>query len=400
MSADPVTKAFFKSLLVLAIACFFAACIKNSVRPKNNYTSSKSDSGSMLATDTLPSFYSPSGVAVDVAGNIYVADYGNNMIRKISASGLVSTLAGSGIEGSVNATGVLASFNRPSGVAVDPSGNIYVADYGNNAIRQISPLGVVTTLAGSDSTGSADSVGIKATFFSPADVALDAAGNLYVADAANNLIRMVTQAGVVSTIAGNPTNSGTSSILTLSNPTGIAIDRSGNIFVANFLNNNILQLNATGEINLYAGTGAAGNTNGPAANATFYFPRSVAIDAFKNVYVADATNNLIRKITSNGIVSTLAGSGVAGAADSTGTAASFNGPAGLAVDGAGNIYVADSNNNKIRKVTPAGVVTTIAGNGKTGAKNGQAVNIKNSIKPIVNKLRLLLGKRGKFMRKG
>jgi len=163
------------------------------------------------------------------------------------------------------------------------------------------------------------------------------------------------------------------------NPTGVTLDASGNVYVANYLNNTILIINPAGTTSIFAGSasGQQGSANGPAASATFYFPNSVAADASGNVYVADGINNLIRKITSGGIVSTFAGDGLAGAVDSTGTNASFNGPAGLAVDAAGNVYVADSDNNLIRKITPAGVVTTIAGNGQQGAKNGIAIAHRN-----------------------
>jgi sugar lactone lactonase YvrE len=374
-------KQLFKAFLILMIAGLFTACTKQQVKPKKSQTGTGTTTGTdstggTVAQDTLPSFYSPAGVAVDAAGNIYVADYGNNLIRKISATGLVSTLAGNGTQGLINATGVLASFNQPTGIAVDAAGNIYVGDAGNNRIRKITSAGIVSTLAGSDSTGYADGAGTIASFFHPEGVALDAAGNVYVADAGNNLIRKVAPDGTVSTFASNGTDVGEANIF--SNPTGVAADAAGNIFVANYINNNILKVSATGAISTLAGNGATGAANGVGSSATFYFPNSVAVDAANNVYVADGVNNLIRKITPGGLVSTLAGSGKAGAADGTGTAASFDGPAGVAVDAAGNVYVADSNNNLIRKITPAGVVTTVAGNGQSGAKNGQAVARRNT----------------------
>lgn len=327
----------------------------------------------MLAIDTLPSFNNPTGLALDAAGNIYVADYSNNLIRKISSTGIVSTFAGSGTQGATNGSGNLASFNGPAAVTVDGAGNVYVADSGNSLIRKISTAGVVTTFAGGDTTAMANGTGTNASFFDPLGVAVDASGNIFVADAGNNMVRMITPAAVVSTLAGNSANS-----TLFNNPTGVAVNAAENVFVANYLDNNILTVNAAGFAGTLAGTGQPGSSNGPGSTATFYFPNGVATDAGGNVYVADWVNNLIRKISSNGVVSTLAGSGAAGAIDSTGTSASFNGPAGLAVDAAGNVYVADADNNLIRKITPAGVVTTIAGTGNPGAKNGKAFARRNT----------------------
>jgi sugar lactone lactonase YvrE len=382
-----IKQVFYIAFLIFSATCFIIACTPKNIKPNTSATAPKGGDSTVVA-DSLPSFYSPAGVAVDAAGNIYVADYGNNLIRKITSGGIVSTFAGSGTQGQLNAIGNLASFNHPAGIAVDASGNVYVADAGNNLIRKITTVGAVSTLAGHDTTGSVNGPGATASFFDPASAALDGQGNVYVADAGNNLIRMINPAGTVSTVTGNGTD--TSINVIFNNPTGIAADAAGNIFVANYLNNNILKVGPAGAVSVLAGTGLTGAANGPGNTATFYFPNSVAVDAADNVYVSDGVNNLIRKIAPDGTVSTLAGSGVAGAVDSTGTAASFNGPAGLTVDAAGNVYVADSNNNLIRKITPAGVVTTVAGNGMAGSKNGQAVArlnkkfIKTATKKMLN----------------
>jgi streptogramin lyase len=213
---------------------------------------------------------------------------------------VVTTLAGSGSAGSTNGTGTAASFNQPYGVAVDASGNVYVAEYAGSLIRKITSGGVVTTLAGSGSAGADNGTGTAASFYYPVGVAVDASGNVYVADAGNNLIRKITSGGVVTTLAG---------------------------------------------------TGSAGADNGTGTAASFSNPIGVWVDASGNVYVADEYNNLIRKITSGGVVTTLAGSGSAGAGNGTGTAASFYSPTGVAVDTSGNVYVADANNNLIRKIT-------------------------------------------------
>lgn len=380
MKPHPFKQIFYSALLLFSIACCIVACTKKDFKQTGIIVKKGGGTDStIVAIDSLPSFNSPAGIAIDAAGNLYVADYGNNLIRKITPAGVVSTLAGSGYQGKIDETGNLASFDGPKGIAADAQGNLFVADAGNNRIRKITSAGVVSTIAGSDSTGVLNGIGINATFFGPEGLTVDASDNVYVADAGNDQIRLVTAAGVVTTFATNVTSStGTLAPNSFNNPTGVALDGAGNVYVANYLSNNILLVNPSGNVSLFAGIDTiSGAKNGPANSATFYFPNSVAIDGTGNVYVSDGVNNLIRKITPGGMVSTLAGSGFAGAVDSTGTAASFSGPAGLAVDASGNVYVADSNNNLIRKITPAGVVTTIAGNGQSGAKNGVAVAYRN-----------------------
>jgi sugar lactone lactonase YvrE len=248
------------------------------------------------ADGALAQFNTPTGVAVDAAGNVYVADQGNHRIRKITPAGIVTTLAGS-TAGFADGTGTAAQFDSPDGVAVDTAGNVYVADLGNHRIRKITPASVVTTLAGSGAPGSADGTGAAAQFNFPAGVAVDSAGNVYVADTSNQVIRKITPAGVVTTLAGS----------------------------------------------------GAGSLNGTGAAAQFNLPRGVAVDAAGNLYVADQGNHLIRKISPAGVVDVVAGS-TAGIADGTGPAAQFNNPRGVAVDTAGNLYVADRNNHLIRKI--------------------------------------------------
>ena len=287
--------------------------------------------------------------------------------------GQISTFAGSGIFGFLNGTGTAAKFNTPTGIATDIAGNIYVADYGNNVIRKITPAGVVTTLAGSGVIGSKDSTGTGASFHFPAGVATDVAGNVYVADQSNNLIRKITSAGVVTTLAGSGVPgavNGTGTTASFNNPDGVATDTAGNVYVADFTNNLIRKITPAGVVTTLAGSGTPGATNGTGTAASFNAPFSVATDAAGNVYVADRQNNLIRKITPGGVVTTLAGSGVHGAANGTGTAASFGAPNGVATDAAGNVYVAEYDNNDIRKITHAGVVTTIAGSDTSGSANG------------------------------
>ena len=351
-------------LWMLIISCILMSCGHELISPVPN--TSITTTTPVPVPDTSPSFNNPSGVAVDAAGNLYVADYGNNLIRKITAAGVVTTLAGSGNAGSLNATGLLASFSQPKGITIDASGNLYIADSGNNLIRKVTNAGIVTTVA----TNGLINGGLDSALFSPSGVAVDVANNLYVADSGNDRIIKVTSAGSVSILAANVTNQLTNG--PFDNPTGVAVDASGNIYVANYLTNTIALVTAAGTTTTFAGSGVQGYNDGSALTATFYFPNNVAVDAGKNVYVSDGVNNVIRKITPAGMVTTLAGSGIAGAIDSTGTAASFNGPAGLTVDASGNVYVVDSNNNKIRKITAAGKVTTVAGSGKYGSRNGIA----------------------------
>ena len=330
------------------------------------------------ATVMISSFNLPNGAAVDSSGNVYVADTHNNKIRKVSTAGVVTTLAGSGSSGSTDGTGTAAMFNGPMGVAVDASGNVYVADENNNKIRKVTSAGVVTTFAGSGSFGAADGTGTAASFENPMGVAVDASGNVYVADSSNNKIRKVTSAGVVTTLAGSGSWGSTDAPGTAASfecPAGVTVDASSNVYVADTYNNKIRKVTSAGVVTTLAGSGSWASTDGTGTAASFYFPSGVTADASGNVYVADSSNNKIRKVTSAGVVTTFAGSGSYGSTDETGTAASFDNPTGVAVDLSGNVYVADENNNKIRKVTSARVVTTFAGSGMTGSNDGLATGI-------------------------
>ena len=316
--------------------------------------------GSTDASGSAARFYWASSVAVDGSGNVYVADMANSTIRKISPAGAVSTLAGSALQsGSVDGTGSAARFNSPFSVAVDGSGNVYVGDCLNSTIRKIAPAGVVSTLAGlPEHTGSTDGTGSAARFFNPQGVAVDRSGNVYVADTFNGNIRKITPAGVVSTLAD-----ATGSAAYFYHPFGVAADGSGNIYVADTGNNTIRKITAAGVVSTLAGSaGQCGSTDGTGAAAGFCNPSGVAVDGSGNIYVADLYNYTIRKITPAGVVSTLAGSpGQTGSTNGTGSAARFYNPQGLAVDGSGNIYIADTDNSTIRKITPAGIVTTVVG---------------------------------------
>ena len=337
------------------------------------------NSGYKDATGSAALFGTPIGVAVDSSGNVYVSEYYGQMVRLVTPAGVVTTLAGSsGNVGSNDGQGSSASFNCPESLTVDLSGNIYVADSGNHKIRKITPAGVVTTYAGNGTYGSLDGTASSAEFSSITGVTIDSLGNLYVTDTANNIIRKITQSGIVSTLAGS-SNIGSKNAVGSSasfwNPIGITVDPSGNIYVADTYNNLIRKIVIlTQSVTTLAGQINVGSLNGTSLDAQFFNPCAVAVDNLGNVYVADTNNNLIRKITSTGVVTTLAGStGVAGQNNATGTAATFNHPQGVTVDSAGNVYVADSWNNAIRKISIAGSVTTLAG-GSWGTSDGTAAS--------------------------
>ncbi|MBL9212269.1 MAG: hypothetical protein JNL92_17550 [Opitutaceae bacterium] len=304
-------------------------------------------------------FNAPYGIAIDAAKNLYVADTVNNTIRKITPAGVVSTLAGStGLLGSTNGTGSAARFNFPVGLGVDSGGNIYVADAKNFLIRKITPAGEVSTFAGAAfQLGSTDGTGSAARFFLPYGLAVDSAGNVYVAEQGNHLIRKITPGGVVSTLAGGALQpgfadgNGTSARFNM--PFGLAIDANGNLLVADSGNNAIRRVNPAGLVTTVAGATSAGAVDGPAAAARFNQPRGVSVDGSGNIYVADYGNQLLRQITAGGSVSTLAGStGIAGSVDSVGGSARFYDPTGVVADGS-TVFEVDSSNNLIRRGVPA-----------------------------------------------
>ena len=375
-------------ILTLALAVFLVSC-KPVADTKSWVVSTLAGTGTSGTADgvatTTARFSSPQGVAVDSSGNVYVADTASHTIRKITKAGVVSTLAGTAGTATAttgsptpDGTGTAATFNGPQGVAVDSSGNVYVADTGSHTIRKItittSEAGVVTaavsTLAGTvnsatATTGTPDpnsDTATSATFNGPQGVAVDSNGIVYVADTGSHTIRRIASTGTRAvTTVGGTVNSANASTTGISSPQGVAVNSDGTIvYVAGTGNNNIQKItiaaDGMGTVNAFSGTITAGHADtgtdaeGNAVVATFNAPAGVAVDSFGNVFVADSGNNLIRKITSAGVVTTLAGSGTDGHHDATGTAALFSSPQGVAVDSYDDVYVADTTNNRIRKI--------------------------------------------------
>ena len=315
-------------------------------------------------------FNLPSGLARSPAGVLYVADYRNSTIRKITPSG-ASTIAGvAGSLGHQDGGGNIARFNGPTSLVFDPASNAYVTDYGNHCIRKITPDGTVSTLAGSPSDIiAADGSGNDSRFESPLGIATDPQGNIYVTENTRHCIRKLSPNGTTSLFAGIPhvTGSGNGQRLgaTFNSPMGLLFDKSsGSLFVAETTNACIRRVAADGQVSLFAGIPSQpGSADGPAGIAQFKRPAYLAMDSSGTLYVSDVESFTIRKVIPNGWVSTVAGSaGQSGYMDGIGSAAQFSHPLGLAVDSHGNLFVADSGTNQvIRKITRDGTVSTWAG---------------------------------------
>ena len=397
------------------------------ITPAGVVTTFAGEAGGFGSTNGMGSaarFGVPQGAAVDSAGNVYIADTFNHTIRMITPGGVVTTFAGlAGNTGSADGMGSAARFNSPRGVAVDNAGTVYVADTNNHTIRSITASGVVTTLAGlPGSPGTAEGTGTAARFNSPRGIAAGGAGALYVADTNNHAIRKITAGAVVTTLAGlagtSGNTNGTGSAARFNGPRGVAVDSSagtgvcrrhqqqqdspdyrfrrgddaggqhrpggvdgtgtsarfnapegvavnsaGVVYVADTISDTIRKIEAGGVVTTLAGFyGSLGAVDGPGPTARFAYPFGVAIDASGNIYVADRTNHTVRKVSPTGSVTTFAGlAGASGSTDGTGSDARFNNPQGIAVDSAGTVYIADTNNHRIRTITPDGVVTTLAG---------------------------------------
>ena len=376
----------------------------------------------------------PSGLAVDLSGNVYIAENANHRIRRVSPDGAIATVAGTGSPGDAGDGGpaVNAQLHYPVGVAVDTSGNLYIADTGNHRVRKVSGQGVMTTVAADlphaegvavdatgnvyitdfalgeavcedcdppfvgrivrvTPTGSVDTIAgggkepgdngpaTSARLETPRGIAVDAAGTLYVTDSMNDRVRKITRGGVITTAAGiSPLYSppcpyvwGPLEPSPFRCPIGVALDAVGNLYVADTGNYRVRKISPQGEVANIAGSGAPGafwGDGGQAQDASLSYPLGVAVDASANLYIADTGNSRVRKVSPDGVITTVAGNGIPGYSGDGGPAigAQLRGPAGLAVDASGNLYIADLTDHRVRKVSPSGIITTVAGNGITG----------------------------------
>lgn len=336
----------------------------------------------------------PRGIVTDPSGNVYFCDRLNNVVRKIDTNGIVTTVAGTGVAGynGDNIQGTKAQLNTPWRVTLDPAGNLYIADSVNDRIRKLAPNGIITTVVGNGSPGYSGDGGqaANATLRIPEQAEIDVFGNLYIADTGNNVIRKVDTNGVITTVAGtgfgagsgNSTGNGAYSgdggpavKAQLALPVSIALDPAGNFWISDQINNIIRKVDATGIITTVAGIYNRVNytgDGGPATQATFNTPAGIARDAAGNIYVTDAGNNVLRVLLTDGTIRTVAGNSTAGFAGdgSAATSAELNSPRQVAVGVFGDVYIADSFNNRIRKLTPTQITL---GNTTNAAANIQVV---------------------------
>ena len=323
----------------------------------------------------------PLGVAVDVNRNVIFADSGNKRVRKVTPAGIISTVAGTDKYGPVGDGGpaLAASIGLPRSVARDASGNLYIADEDNDRIRKVTSDGTITTFAGGGKgSGSFFGDGGPATaayIYRPKGMAFDGIGNLFVADNVNHRIRKITTSGIISTVAGNGNmgfsgDGGSATLASLAYPSDVVPDAAGNLFIADTHNYRIRKVTPDGIITTYAGMGYGGSMadNVPASSAFVYSPVGLALDPSGNLFYSDDRFHRVRKITPAGIISTVAGNGTAGFSGDgdVATLASLNSPMGIAVDASGNLFIADRYNHRIRKVTSAGFIFTVAGTGSPG----------------------------------
>ena len=311
---------------------------------------------------TSAQFALPSGVSVDISGNVYIADTNNYRIRMVNSAGIITTFAGTGDGGSSGDGGAATSATLfgPRGVSVDISGNVYIADSWNNMIRMVTSTGIITTIAGTGTRGSSGDGGAatSAQLYWPYGVSVDISGNVYIADYRINKIRMVNSAGIITAFAGtgdggSSGDGGAATSAQLYGPQGVSVDISGNVYIADYYNNKIRMVNSTGIITTFAGTGDSGSSGdgGAATSAQLNQAFGVSVDISGNVYIADSANHKIRMVNSTGIITTIAGGAYGISGDvSAATSAQLYYPSGVSVDISGNVYITDTGNNKVRKL--------------------------------------------------
>ena len=318
---------------------------------------------------------SPGDLALDTAGNLYVVESAFNRVRMVTPQGIIRTVAGNGTKG-FGGDGVRAVSGplSPSGIAVDAAGNLYIAEYENKRVRKVTPQGIITTVAGTGDTGlRGDGGPATQAWLEPTDVAVDAARNLYISD--SNRLRKVTPDGIINTIAGGGTGDGGPAYKARLSPLAdVTLDSDGNLYIAEAGAHRVRRVAPDGTIHTAAGMAIAGYAGDdvPATDALLNTPSGVAVDRAGNLYIADTDNNRIRKVDQSGIISTFAGTGVPGLSGDGGlaTIARLSSPRGLALDSFGNLYIADTGNHRIRMVTPSGVISTVAGSDPGSAGDG------------------------------
>jgi RHS repeat-associated protein len=335
----------------------------------------------------------PNGVATDASGNLYIADSGNDRVRKVDTNGIISTVAGTGASGFSGDGGpaTQAKLDYPAAVAVDGLGNLYIADSGNCRIRKVDTSGVITTVAGNEveGYGGDDGPAIQAKLRYPYGVAVDVSGNLYIADYLNNRIRKVDTNGVITTVAGDGTyayggDGGPATQAKIAYPRSVAVDVSGNLYIADSSNYRIRKVDTSGVITTVAGTGTYGYSGdgGEATKARISYSYGIEVDVSGNIYFSDYLNNRIRKVDTDGIIITVAGKGSNGSSGDGGppTQAELAYPVGVAVGASGNLFIGDYANHRIRKVTPFSIPSVIATNGEIAfaEKSGQGYLLTNA----------------------
>lgn len=341
-----------------------------------------SDSGGDGGAATSAQIFHPAGVEVDESENLFIADLLGNKIRKVTSGGIISTVAGTGASGSGGDGGAATSaqLTSPHGTTHDASGNFYIADATNNKVRKVDATGKISTVAGTGTAGSSGDGGsaTAAQINDPRSVAVDSSGNLFIAEFSGHRVRKVDGSGNISTVAGTGTagysgDGGAATAAQLNQPRGVSIDSSGNLLIADSGNHAIRKVGATGTISTIAGTGTAGfsGDGGTATSAQLQNPRSVIDDGLGNLFIADTSNHRVRMID-DGIISTIAGTGTEGFSGDGGasTSAQLAAPVGVAADGEGNLYIADFSNNRVRKVTGLPSGGTGNGTGDDGDDSG------------------------------
>jgi sugar lactone lactonase YvrE len=365
-------KIIIQTFLIVSVFCAFNS--KAQVITTVAGTGSFSYNGDSIQATSADLNY-PRGVVADASGNIYIADYRNARIRKVNTSGIITTVGGNGTFGYSGDGGAAtsATINNPNNVTLDAAGNLYFSDEGNNAVRKINTSGIITTIAGVGSAGSSGDGGpaTAAGIYTPSGLAFDATGNMYIAEFIGHRIRKINTSGTISTIVGNGTGAytgdgGPATAAQLKNPWGIVCDAGGNLLICDNNNHCVRKINSSGVISTIAGTGVSGfsGDGGQATSARLSYPEGIAIDASGNIYIGEL-NHRIRRISTSGIISTIAGTGTSGYSGDGGmaTAAMMNDPMGICFDPSGNLYIADQQTMHVRKISacPLPVAGTVSG---------------------------------------